>query len=158
MSPFTTTRRVEFGDTDMAGIMHFANFFRFMEAAETSFLIAQTAPFNERGPKHKEFAAGAAEAITGLELIKTRDLYARAWLLREAGSTAAAAKAYEAVLRNLPEESVEWRLELAQLLFEMGDIEGAERNLRQVLRDRPDLSGAKELNASLVRTRTKSRP
>lgn len=37
-SPFTTTRRVEFGDTDMAGIMHFANFFRFMEVAETSFL------------------------------------------------------------------------------------------------------------------------
>jgi YbgC/YbaW family acyl-CoA thioester hydrolase len=36
--PFTTSRRVEFGDTDMAGIMHFANFFRFMEAAETDFL------------------------------------------------------------------------------------------------------------------------
>jgi YbgC/YbaW family acyl-CoA thioester hydrolase len=41
MSSFTTTRRVEFGDTDMAGIMHFANFFRFMEAAETDFLIAR---------------------------------------------------------------------------------------------------------------------
>lgn len=38
MSTFTTTRRVEFGDTDMAGIMHFANFFRFMESAETDFL------------------------------------------------------------------------------------------------------------------------
>jgi YbgC/YbaW family acyl-CoA thioester hydrolase len=38
MKPFTTTRRVEFGDTDMAGIMHFANFFRFMESAETDFL------------------------------------------------------------------------------------------------------------------------
>ena len=38
MTPFTTTRRVEFGDTDMAGIMHFANFFRFMEVAETDFL------------------------------------------------------------------------------------------------------------------------
>src|SRR3954451_24570028 len=38
---FTTTRRVEFGDTDMAGIMHFANFFRFMEAAETSYLHAR---------------------------------------------------------------------------------------------------------------------
>ena len=38
MKPFTTTRRVEFGDTDMAGIMHFANFFRFMEVAETDFL------------------------------------------------------------------------------------------------------------------------
>jgi acyl-CoA thioester hydrolase len=41
MTPFTTTRRVEFGDTDMAGIMHFANFFRFMEAAETDFLISK---------------------------------------------------------------------------------------------------------------------
>ena len=38
MSPHTFTRRVEFGDTDLAGIMHFANFFRFMEAAETDFL------------------------------------------------------------------------------------------------------------------------
>jgi YbgC/YbaW family acyl-CoA thioester hydrolase len=36
--PFRTSRRVEFGDTDMAGICHFANFFRYMEAAETDFL------------------------------------------------------------------------------------------------------------------------
>ena len=36
--PFTITRRVEFGDTDMAGIMHFSNFFRFMEVAESDFL------------------------------------------------------------------------------------------------------------------------
>ncbi len=35
---FQITRRVEFADTDMAGIMHFSNFFRFMEAAETAFL------------------------------------------------------------------------------------------------------------------------
>ena len=28
-------RRVEFADTDVAGIMHFSNFFRFMEVAET---------------------------------------------------------------------------------------------------------------------------
>ena len=41
MTPFRTTRRVEFGDTDMAGIMHFSNFFRFMEAAETEFLRAR---------------------------------------------------------------------------------------------------------------------
>jgi acyl-CoA thioester hydrolase len=38
MSEFRTTRRVEFADTDMAGIVHFANFFRFMEAAEVLFL------------------------------------------------------------------------------------------------------------------------
>jgi YbgC/YbaW family acyl-CoA thioester hydrolase len=36
--PFHTTRRIEFADTDMAGIVHFANFFRFMEAAEVEFL------------------------------------------------------------------------------------------------------------------------
>ncbi len=35
---FQLTRRVEFCDTDMAGLMHFSNFFRFMEAAESAFL------------------------------------------------------------------------------------------------------------------------
>ena len=34
---YTIIRQVEFSDTDMAGIMHFANFFRFMEAAEHAF-------------------------------------------------------------------------------------------------------------------------
>ncbi len=35
---FQLLRRVEFSDTDMAGIMHFSNFFRFMEATETAFM------------------------------------------------------------------------------------------------------------------------
>jgi len=35
---FRTTRRVEFGDTDMAGIVHFARFFCFMESAEHEML------------------------------------------------------------------------------------------------------------------------
>jgi len=34
---FVFTRRVEFADTDAAGIMHFSNFFRFMEVAEHAF-------------------------------------------------------------------------------------------------------------------------
>jgi YbgC/YbaW family acyl-CoA thioester hydrolase len=34
---FTATRRVEFSETDMEGIMHFSNFFRFMETAEGGF-------------------------------------------------------------------------------------------------------------------------
>ncbi len=38
MTPFVYTRRVDFGETDMAGIMHFSNYFRYMEAAETAFL------------------------------------------------------------------------------------------------------------------------
>ena len=34
---FEYQRRVEFVETDMAGIMHFSNFYRFMEAAEHAF-------------------------------------------------------------------------------------------------------------------------
>ncbi len=34
---FQITRRVEFSETDLAGIMHFSTFFRFMEAAEHAF-------------------------------------------------------------------------------------------------------------------------
>lgn len=36
--PYTTQRLVEFSDTDMAGIMHFAAFFRYMESVEHEFL------------------------------------------------------------------------------------------------------------------------
>jgi YbgC/YbaW family acyl-CoA thioester hydrolase len=35
---FHTQRRIEFADTDMAGIVHFARFFVFMETAEHEFL------------------------------------------------------------------------------------------------------------------------
>jgi YbgC/YbaW family acyl-CoA thioester hydrolase len=35
---FRTKRIVEFGDTDMAGIVHFAKFFHYMESAEHAFL------------------------------------------------------------------------------------------------------------------------
>lgn len=38
MSAFRVSRRIEFCDTDMAGIVHFANFFRFMESAECALL------------------------------------------------------------------------------------------------------------------------
>jgi acyl-CoA thioester hydrolase len=34
---FKAIRHVEFSDTDMAGIMHYSNFFRFMESAEHGF-------------------------------------------------------------------------------------------------------------------------
>lgn len=38
MSSFRTTRRVEFRDTDMAGIMHFSAFFTVLESVEHEFL------------------------------------------------------------------------------------------------------------------------
>jgi len=34
---FSYQRIVEFADTDLAGIMHFSNFFRFVECAEHAF-------------------------------------------------------------------------------------------------------------------------
>ncbi len=34
---FTCTERVQFSDTDMAGIVHFSNFFRYMERVEHGF-------------------------------------------------------------------------------------------------------------------------
>ena len=36
-SEFTITRQVEFHETDMAGIMHFSNFFKWMECCEAAF-------------------------------------------------------------------------------------------------------------------------
>lgn len=53
MTPFRTTRRVEFGDTDMAGIVHFANFFRYMEAAETEFLRSRGLSVSWRESGHR---------------------------------------------------------------------------------------------------------
>ena len=35
--PFTITRRVQFADTDMAGVLHFSNYFRYMEEVEHAF-------------------------------------------------------------------------------------------------------------------------
>ncbi len=40
LSEFRTRRRVEFADTDLGGIVHFARFFVFMETAEHEFLRA----------------------------------------------------------------------------------------------------------------------
>lgn len=37
-SEFSLTRTVEFAETDMAGIMHFSNYFRWMEACESAFV------------------------------------------------------------------------------------------------------------------------
>ena len=36
----TSTRRVEFSETDMAGLVHFSNFFKYMETAERDFFEA----------------------------------------------------------------------------------------------------------------------
>jgi acyl-CoA thioester hydrolase len=40
----TIRRRVEFAETDLAGIVHFSNFFRWMEAAEAAFFESVDEP------------------------------------------------------------------------------------------------------------------
>jgi 4-hydroxybenzoyl-CoA thioesterase/acyl-CoA thioester hydrolase len=50
MGPLTTRRRVEFRDTDAAGIVHFSAFFFWMESAEHELLRAAGVPVVERDP------------------------------------------------------------------------------------------------------------
>jgi YbgC/YbaW family acyl-CoA thioester hydrolase len=45
MHEYRTTRRIEFSDTDLARIVHFARFFIFMETAEDEFLRQLDASF-----------------------------------------------------------------------------------------------------------------
>ncbi len=47
-SKFVHTRRVEFNETDMAGIVHFANFYRYMEEAEHAFFRSLNLSIMER--------------------------------------------------------------------------------------------------------------
>jgi YbgC/YbaW family acyl-CoA thioester hydrolase len=37
IEPFVITRRVQFAETDLAGVLHFSNYFRWMEEAEHEF-------------------------------------------------------------------------------------------------------------------------
>jgi YbgC/YbaW family acyl-CoA thioester hydrolase len=45
MHELKTTRRVEFADTDLAGVVHFSRFFVYMESVEGEFLRALGADF-----------------------------------------------------------------------------------------------------------------
>jgi acyl-CoA thioester hydrolase len=51
---FRHRRLVEFADTDLAGIMHFANFFRFVEVAEHAFFRSLGASIHSsEGTRHE---------------------------------------------------------------------------------------------------------
>jgi len=49
-SRFTYSRRVAFAETDMAGIVHFANFYRYMEEAEHAFFRSVGRSVSEHRP------------------------------------------------------------------------------------------------------------
>lgn len=118
--------------------------------------VALSPPLTEKLSSRRLFASRAADRIAGLSLSRTKDLYARAWLLREAGRVKNAITAYEAALLQAP-TAVEWRLELAELLYENRDYERCESHLRLVLRERPESPEARELNKALARARNGAR-
>ncbi len=49
-SEFTQTRNVEFAETDMAGIVHFSNYFRWMESCEMAFCRELALPLVDFSP------------------------------------------------------------------------------------------------------------
>ncbi|HUQ73004.1 MAG TPA: thioesterase family protein [Planctomycetaceae bacterium] len=55
MPHFVAHRRVEFCDTDMAGIVHFANFFKYMEQAEHDFFRSLDLKIAGRLPDGTEY-------------------------------------------------------------------------------------------------------
>lgn len=58
MPQFVTTRRVEFANTDMAGIVHFANYYRWMEEAEHDFFRSVGIPIMARRIPGEEAVLG----------------------------------------------------------------------------------------------------
>lgn len=48
--PFRYSRRVQFAETDLAGIVHFSNFYRYMEEAEHAFLRSRGLRIKEEQP------------------------------------------------------------------------------------------------------------
>jgi acyl-CoA thioester hydrolase len=47
---FISTRKVEFSETDMAGLVHFSNYFRYMETAERDFFESLNLPLITTSP------------------------------------------------------------------------------------------------------------
>jgi O-antigen ligase/tetratricopeptide (TPR) repeat protein len=96
------------------------------------------------------FAAPAAAAVAGLDLRAAADLHARARVNREAGRTDDAVRDYGAAVGRAPDRA-DWRFELADLLAGAGRPAEALEHARVVVRDCPDLPGAADLHAELVR-------
>ena len=58
---YTTIRKIEFSETDMAGLVHFSNFFKYMESAERDFYEHINLKLIESSPKLLGFPRARAE-------------------------------------------------------------------------------------------------
>ena len=73
---FSQHRRVTFSETDLAGIMHFANFFRWMEETEHAF-------YRSLGLSVHPMAHGASDTTTGWPRLKVSAEYRQPLLFEE---------------------------------------------------------------------------
>ena len=73
---FTQRRRVSFSETDLAGIMHFSNFFRWMEELEHAF-------YRSLGLSVHPLAHGATDTSTGWPRLKASAEYRLPLLFEE---------------------------------------------------------------------------
>ncbi|MHC4515242.1 MAG: acyl-CoA thioesterase [Planctomycetota bacterium] len=61
---FKTERIVEFAETDMAGILHFSNYFRYMEAAEHAFFRSLGLSVHTHSPTGRSHGAWGAARVS----------------------------------------------------------------------------------------------
>ncbi len=100
---FKTERTVEFAETDMAGILHFSNYFRYMEAAEHAFfrsLGLSVHPSNPTGPEKAYGAARRSAACTFTQPLRYEDVVELHVLVKEKRSRSIS---YGFVFRKTPE-------------------------------------------------------
>ncbi len=100
---FKTERTVEFAETDMAGIVNFSNYFRYMEAAEHAFfrsLGLSVHPPNPSGPEQAYGAARRSAACTFMQPLRYEDVVELHVLVKEKRSRSIS---YVVVFRKKPE-------------------------------------------------------
>ncbi len=98
---FKTTRLVEFADTDMAGILHFSNFFRYMEAAEHEFFRSLGFSVHSNGSDGAWGAARVHAECSYSAPLRYEDTVELHLLVREIGQRSIS---YEVIFRKLIEQ------------------------------------------------------
>lgn len=87
MHEFRTQRRVEFADTDMGGVVHFARYFVFMESAEHEFIASLGGTVASVEPNREIFWPRVAASCDYKSSARFRDLLDIHLRVRRKGET-----------------------------------------------------------------------
>jgi 4-hydroxybenzoyl-CoA thioesterase/acyl-CoA thioester hydrolase len=97
MHEFRVQRRVEFADTDMGGVCHFARYFVFMENAEHEFIASLGGSVASAGPKRDIYWPRVSASCDFKSSARFRDLLDIRLRVRRKGETSLA---YEVTFRR----------------------------------------------------------